>query len=162
MKGAHRFFPLFVDIAGKSVLIVGGGKVALRRVRTLLQFDVHIHIIAENVHDELETLAGEYRGKVSVERRLFRGGDCWGQPSFGRPFFVIAATDRRDLNRAIASECTARNIPVSVADCKEESTFYFPATAATDTIVAGICSGGNDHGAVKAAATKIREAIGSP
>jgi len=156
-KGTHRFFPLFVDIAGKNVLIIGGGNLALRRTRTLLQFDVRIHIIAKKLHSELETLAAEHG--INVEQRPFRGGDC--SALFGRPFFVIAATDRREVNSAVAGECSAQNIPVSVADCKEESTFYFPATAVTGTIVAGICSGGNDHSAVKAAAAKIREAIES-
>ncbi|MDR0512985.1 MAG: NAD(P)-dependent oxidoreductase [Treponema sp.] len=158
IKEIHRFFPLFVDITGKTVLIIGGGKIALRRVSTLLQFDCRIHIIAEKPRSELETLAGEYSGRINIDKRLFRGGDCSVERE--PPFFVIAATDRREVNRAIAVECSALNIPVSVADCKDESTFYFPATAINDTIVAGICSGGNDHRALAAAAVKIREAIG--
>jgi siroheme synthase (precorrin-2 oxidase/ferrochelatase)/uncharacterized membrane protein len=161
------FFPVFVPLAGKRALFIGGGNVALRRVRTLLQFGCHIHIIAEKPHEELEAAAREHSALISIERRPFCRGDCspGGGASDGRgekdgrPCFVIAATDNRAVNRAVAEECAARSIPVSVADCKEESTFYFPAIAVHGTIVAGVSSGGNDHGAARDAAAKIREVL---
>lgn len=153
------FFPLFLPIAGKNILIIGGGTIALRRVQTLLAFDCRIQIIAEKLHEELEKIAAEHTdgtGAISIERRVFCPGDCI---KGGRPFFVIAATNNRGVNHAVAQECAAEGIPVSVADCKEESTFYFPAVAIHDTIVTGISSGGYDHGAVRKAAATIREAL---
>jgi siroheme synthase-like protein len=155
----HRFFPLFLPIAGKRVLIIGGGNIALRRTQTLLQFDCRVHIIAEKPREELEKIAAGYaQGEraVTIERRAFCPGDCTKD---GRPLFVIAATDTRGVNHAIAEECRASDIPVSVADCKEESTFFFPAIAIHDIIVAGISSGGKDHGAVRRARAVITEAL---
>jgi siroheme synthase (precorrin-2 oxidase/ferrochelatase) len=72
---------------------------------------------------------------------------------------VIAATDDRAVNRMIAAECTAKNIPVSIADCKEESSFYFPALICTDDLTVGITSDGRDHRAVSGAAQRIRELL---
>jgi siroheme synthase (precorrin-2 oxidase/ferrochelatase) len=72
---------------------------------------------------------------------------------------VVAATNNRGVNRAIARECAARDIPVSVADCGEESTFYFPAVAIHNTLVAGVSSCGQDHHRVREAAAAIREVL---
>jgi siroheme synthase-like protein len=157
------FFPLFLPIHGKRVMIIGGGAVALRRVRTLLQFDCIVHVIAEEPCPELDALAAERETALKLERRCFSPGDCMKSPGDcvkdGRPVFVIAATNSRAVNSTVAQECAATDIPVSVADCKEESTFYFPAVAIHGTMVAGISSGGRDHGRVRDTASKIREAL---
>ena len=153
----HQWFPVFQHIAGKGVLVVGGGRIALGRIHKLLCFDCRIHIIAEEVHTELEGIIAKNSGVITVERRSFREGDC--AESVERPFFVVAATDSRAVNHEIALECAAYNIPVSVVDCKEEATFYFPAIVIDGEIVAGITSGGIDHRAVREAAKKIREAL---
>ena len=140
------------------MLIIGGGNIALRRVRTLLCFNFHLRIIAENIHRDLEALAQEYPERIDLERRQFCDGDV--SPLQGESFFfVIAATNDHNINQTISAECAGQNIPVSVASSKEESTFYFPAIAKHDTIVAGICSGGNDHHAVRNAAQKIRKVL---
>jgi siroheme synthase-like protein len=152
-----RFFPLFISLAGKRALVIGGGAVALRRVRTLLSFDCAVHVIACEPCPALEALADEScrtDRRLTLERRAFVPGDCI---KGGRPVFAVAATNSRAVNHAIAQECTGQDIPVSVADCKEESTFYFPAVAIHDRIVAGVTSGGQDHHAVRKAAAAIRE-----
>jgi siroheme synthase-like protein len=153
---APRVFPLFFPIAGKRVLIIGGGNIALRRVRAILQFDCRIHIIAREVCAGLEGIIAHNGERVGVERRAFSPGDC---AAGERPLFVVAATNSRAVNHAAAGECAAWNIPVSVADCKEESTFYFPAVVVHDTIIVGISSGGRDHGAVRNAAALIRKIL---
>jgi precorrin-2 dehydrogenase/sirohydrochlorin ferrochelatase/precorrin-6A/cobalt-precorrin-6A reductase len=154
-----KFFPLFIPTSGKRVLIIGGGNIAFRRVQTLLKFDCRIHIIAENLCSRLEAFVSVYSERLRIERRIFSSGDISAEGSC-KPIFVVAATDKREVNHAVAMECAAHDIPVSVADCKEESTFYFPAIAIHDTIIAGISSGGNDHAAVRDAAAIIREALG--
>ncbi|MCL2601599.1 MAG: bifunctional precorrin-2 dehydrogenase/sirohydrochlorin ferrochelatase [Treponema sp.] len=161
-ENARRFFPLFVDIRGKDVLVIGGGRIALRRVLSLLQFGCRIHIIAEKLCGGLleivESLAGN--GGIFVELREFRSGDCvalgGGQT---QPFFVVAATNDSKVNHAAAVECREHNIPVSVADSKTASTFFFPALVIRDPIVAGITSSGKDHSAVRKTAAKIRKVI---
>jgi drug/metabolite transporter (DMT)-like permease/siroheme synthase (precorrin-2 oxidase/ferrochelatase) len=165
------FFPMFLPIAGKRILIIGGGSIALRRVQTLLRFDCRIDIIAPHLHSALDTLSKEHRDIISVERRTFSPGGIRAAPpppdetaAEGSqrevpPFFVLAATNNREINHAIALECAGLGIPVSVADKKEESTFFFPAIAIHDTIIAGISSGGLNHGAVREAAQKIRKTL---
>jgi siroheme synthase-like protein len=148
---------MFIPTDGKRALVIGGGSVALRRVRTLLEFGFAIHVIAEQPCPELERLAAE-EDALTLERRSFSVCDCTKGES---PVFVVAATNNRTVNHAVAVECAVYDIPVSVADCKEESSFYFPAVAIRGTMVAGISSSGLDHDAVRDAASKIREVLQS-
>lgn len=60
------YFPMFVDLTGKKVLTVGGGRIALRRVRTLLQFGAQICVIAPELCGELADLESEGRIRVSA------------------------------------------------------------------------------------------------
>jgi precorrin-2 dehydrogenase/sirohydrochlorin ferrochelatase/precorrin-6A/cobalt-precorrin-6A reductase len=147
-----RWFPFFMNIQGKRAVIAGGGAVALRRVKTLLHFDCAIAIIAPELHGELAAAAAGNPDSVSVALRPFAMEDCQGD-------FVLALTNDRSLNRRISLECRRKNIPVSVADCREESTFYFPAVILWDGIVAGLSSGGTDHALVRKTADRLRGII---
>jgi precorrin-2 dehydrogenase/sirohydrochlorin ferrochelatase/precorrin-6A/cobalt-precorrin-6A reductase len=147
-----HWFPFFLNIRNKRVVIAGGGAIALRRAKTLLHFDCAIAIIAPALHSGLAALAAANPDSVSVSLRPFEAADCRGD-------YVLALTDNRDLNRRISLECREKNIPVSVADCKEESTFYFPAVILLDKVVAGLSSGGRDHALVRKTADRLRSII---
>ncbi|MCL2609535.1 MAG: EamA family transporter, partial [Treponema sp.] len=153
-RNAPRFFPLFVDISGHTVLVVGAGNIAERRIRSLLAFGCDILLIAESLKPELRKLVLENSERIAVRERAFREEDL----AEGNFRLVLAATDRREVNALVARLSHARGIPVSVADRKEESGFYFPALAIRGTMVAGVCSGGNDPAATRDAAARIRKA----
>jgi siroheme synthase-like protein len=148
MEGANHF-PLFLDVRGKTALVVGGGKVALRRVKTLLLFSCRIVVIAEKPGVELCALAAARPEAIRLLRRRWAKGDCEG-------VLVTAATDERDVNRQIGEECERKGIPVSVADRKEESSFFFPAIIGKDNIIIGVSSDGAEPRNTQAAADKIR------
>ena len=135
------YFPMFVDLTGKKVLTVGGGRIALRRVRTLLRFGAQICVIAPELCGELADLESE--GRIRVERRRYRTGDTEGAD------LVLAAVDSREVNRAVWTECRERRIPVNVADDKSLCDFYFPSVVMTEDVVVGINSGGTDPGRVR-------------
>ena len=147
-----RWFPFFLNIHNKRVVIAGGGAIALRRVRTLLRFDCAIEIITPALCGELAAEAAANPRSISVSIRPFGDGDCQGD-------YVLALTNDRELNRRIALECREKRIPVSVADCRQESTFYFPAVILWDTVVAGLSSGGMDHAMVREKADRLRSII---
>ena len=135
-------FPQFVDLKGKRVVIVGGGKVARRRWGVLKPFGPDIVVIAP-------ALDGDASGVIWL-RRPYRPGDLRGAD------MVIAATDSRRVNRQVGREARQRNIPVSVADAPEECTFFFPAICRGKTVLSGVCSKGGDHEEVARAAKEIR------
>jgi siroheme synthase (precorrin-2 oxidase/ferrochelatase) len=145
-----KFFPVFQDITNKKFLIAGAGAVALRRLKTLLNFDCFVEIVAPEICPGIKNISDE---RLRVRQDVYREGEYGAD-------FVIAATNDRTVNKMIAAEYTAKNIPVSVADRKEESTFFFPAIICTGDITVGVTSDGRSHGAVSGAAQKIRALFG--
>ena len=145
------YFPMFVDLTGKNVLVAGGGRIALRRVTTLLRFGAAIRVVAPQLCGALEGL--EKEGRICVERRRYRKGDARGAD------LVLAATDSREVNRAVQAECRESGIPVNVADDRNLCDFYFPSVVMTDDVVIGINSGGTDPGKVKGTRKLIEKAL---
>lgn len=146
------YFPVFIDMEDRTVLIVGAGKIALRRVRTLLHFSARIRVIAPDFCRELAEL--EESGKIRAEHRAYLSGDIQGAA------FVIAATDSREVNRQIQEECRVKRTPVNVADDRALCDFYFPSVVMTDDAVIGIGSGGDAPGRTKEIRRKIEKALG--
>ena len=104
----RAYFPLFIDLTGKKILVAGGGAIALRRVRTLLRFGADIHVIAPEFCEEMERL--EKEKKITAKHREYRSGDIDGMQ------IVLAATDDRAVNRRIREDCQSAGIMVNVAD----------------------------------------------
>ena len=125
-------FPMFVDLSGRPVLIVGGGSVALRKLRKLAPYGPKCVVVAPEVAEEIRSMDG-----VQVCRRPFSPDDL--EP---RPVLVIAATDDPAVNRQVSSLCRQQNIPVNVADDPALCTFLFPALVQQGSFSAGISTGG--------------------
>jgi glutamyl-tRNA reductase len=153
MTNKNTLFPLFVDMNGKKVLIVGGGNVAERRIKTLAPFGANITVISPNITEYIERASSS--NLIHLLRRRYENMDI----SAINPFLVIAATDDRQVNHNITAEAKSRNIHVSVADCRDDCTFYFPAIAENENCIAGLVSKNGDHAGVKVSARKIREVL---
>lgn len=125
------YFPFFIDLDQKPGLVVGGGPVAARKIRTLLPYGPRLTVCAPSVLPELEALPG-----LTVRKEPF------SPERLEEAFFVIAATDDRELNRHIAGLCRGRNLPVNVADPGTESTFLFPSVVQRGPMTIGISTGG--------------------
>lgn len=145
-------FPLFISLENKTAILIGGGTIAARRVEQLLAFGARVTVIAPILHASLQN-----RLKTECfrwEARPYNMGDLTGA------VLAVAAADVRAVNHAVALEAHALKIPVSVADCKEESSFYFPAIARGGGVVTGIISEtGGAHRTVRETAAKIREVL---
>jgi siroheme synthase-like protein len=151
--GRRPFFPLFIDMSGRKALIAGGGKVAERRIKVLLDFGADITVISPEVSEYLENAASV--GTIRLLRRKYQEGDI----AAITPFLVIAATSDRRINHQIALEAKSLDIHVSVADCRGECTCYFPAIADNGAYIAGLVSKDGDHAGVKQMAEKVRSTL---
>ena len=138
-------FPLFIDLTGKKVVLVGGGTIAARRIATLRLFGCEVEVIAPELKCSAEGLIWK--------QRCYRTGDLEGA------CLAIAATDSREVNHQIGVDAGNLGILVSVADCEEECTFYFPAICTGENLIAGVVSGGKDHHKTARAAKAIRRAL---
>lgn len=141
---AYRF-PLFLDLKGKKAVIIGGGKIALRRAGVLLSFGAEVTIIAPECESVPEGAA--------FLNRSYQEGDLAGA------FLAVAATNCREVNFQVGQEAKKAGIFVSVADRKEESSFFFPAICTGSGLIAGVVSQGEEHKKTAAAARKIRTVL---
>jgi precorrin-2 dehydrogenase/sirohydrochlorin ferrochelatase/precorrin-6A/cobalt-precorrin-6A reductase len=146
-----EFFPLFISTRNKNALIVGGGKIATRRIMTLLKFDFNITVVAPLVTEEIKALA-ENKELKYIKREFL-------EEDLDNNYLVITATNNRNINNHIGKLAKKRKIFVNVADEKEECDFYFPATIIKDDIVIGLTSEGKSHKLVKDMANKIRAVL---
>lgn len=140
------YFPLFISLAGKTAVVLGGGKIAARRALALTEFGCAVRVIAPDICAALENACAP----VKLLRRRYACGDCAGAA------LVVAATNERETNAAVARECAALGVPVSTADCKEESTFYFPGLVSSGGITVGVTASGKNHSLARKATERIR------
>jgi uroporphyrin-III C-methyltransferase/precorrin-2 dehydrogenase/sirohydrochlorin ferrochelatase len=129
-----NYFPVFFDLTGQRVLIVGGGEVALRKISLLERTGALITVVAPEIAPELMALAAA--GKLKLAIREFEPLDLDGAR------LVIVATSRRAVNRWIATLSESRHIPVNVVDDREASRFIVPAIIDRDPVLVAISTGG--------------------
>ncbi len=125
------YFPMFVELQNKKCLVVGGGSVALRKIRVLLEFGAQVTAVAPDFLTEVRELPG-----VVFLQREFEAKDLSGMQ------LVVAATDRKEWNHRIAELCKAEKIPCNAVDQIEDCTFIFPSYVKEGEVVAAFSSGG--------------------
>lgn len=145
------YFPMFVDISQKKIVVVGGGTIATRRVETLLAFAEDILVVSPKVTEKIRVLceAGDVRWMCSEYcPAVLEGADI-----------VLAATDDPVCNERIVGDCRERGILVNTSHKKEMCDFYFPAIAKNETIVAGITASGKNHTQARRAREEIERIL---
>ena len=128
-------YPVTLNLRGRRCLVVGGGAVALRKVLGLLEEGARVTVVTPRAVPDLEEQARSER--VVLEKREYRPGEAAGYA------LVLAATDRRDVNRQIFDDSEAAGIWVNVADDPELCSFHLPARVRRGSLEIAIASGGN-------------------
>ncbi|MBO7730052.1 MAG: bifunctional precorrin-2 dehydrogenase/sirohydrochlorin ferrochelatase [Lachnospiraceae bacterium] len=144
------YFPLFVDLSQKNIVVIGAGKIAARRVRSLLPFAGKIKVIAPEVSSEIAEMAASSEGVLMVEQRPFETSDLDGAD------MVLAITNDKDLNTQIGTLCKEKKVLVNVSHEKELCDFYFPGVVQKDNVVIGITASGKDHSEARKVTEQIR------
>ena len=140
------FLPLFHQLGGRLVLLVGGGDVALRKARLLREAGAALRVVAPEVEPALRELSDQGQGECHL--RGYRTEDLDGV------VLVIAATDDRDINAQVSAEAQARHLPVNAVDAPDLCTVIFPAIVDRSPLMIAISSGG--HAPVLARLTRAR------
>lgn len=153
------FFPVFLDISERNILVVGGGKIASRRIHTLLEFSSNITIVAPEIGQELEQLA-----EVGAVTWIV---DQYAQKYLQNKDMVIAATNDREVNHQIQRDCKDlekeenKHILISVIDDRDLCDFYFPSIVKKEHMVIGINSGGTSPKETKQVRKQIESVLNS-
>jgi precorrin-2 dehydrogenase/sirohydrochlorin ferrochelatase len=144
-----QLYPVFIKLAGEPCLVVGGGRVAARKVRALLAAGARVRVISPAVTDELRALADA--GDIEYQARAYRTGDAEGV------LLVIIATNDPEVNREVARDCRARRILHNAVDDPAHCSFFVPASVRRGDLTIAISTGGKSP----LLARKIRERLES-
>lgn len=149
----NEFFPLFVSSKDAQVLVIGGGKIATRRVLALLKFQFEITVLSPSISDELNRLSEN--NMIKYIDKKFQDTEI----SLQQYDYVIAATNDRAVNNQVGELAEKMSIHVNVVDKKEQCSFYFPAVITKGDTVIGVTCDGKSHSKTKHIASQIREII---
>lgn len=137
-----EYYPLFLDVAGREVVIVGGGAVSARKAETLLRHGAHVTMIAPEIAHEISG--------VRIVRKTYEAADL------ENAFLVFAATNDAAVNERIAADCTARGILVNVADAPSAGDFIVPAIVDAGPIRIAISTSGNSPALARRLKTELQ------
>jgi precorrin-2 dehydrogenase/sirohydrochlorin ferrochelatase len=140
-------FPVFIDLSKKKVLVVGGGQVATRKVKSLLGFTENVTVVAPEVSPELVQLFKE--GRIKLKKRRFMQKDLEGVD------LVVVAVDNLKLQRRIYRLCERRGILCNAVDSPDLCSFIFPSLVVRGDLVIGISTSGKVPGLSR----RVREII---
>lgn len=145
-------FPLFINMESRKVIVIGGGAVALRKIRILKEYGADIQVISSKILDDLKLLAdNENLGWFSENMAEYKLACLNGA------FLVICASDNEAVNRMAAAHCRKHHILVDCAKPGEASDCVFPSVVRRGNVVIGISTSGG----VPALTRHLREKIAS-
>ena len=143
-----RYFPVFLNLRGKKVVVVGGGSVAERKVRTLLKAGANIDVISPKITRGLEALKDT--GRINHIKRTFRDADIGGS------VLAIAATDSAEVNKRVAMVAPL----VNTVDDPDNCSFIVPSMVCRGDLTIAISTSGNSPAFAKAVRKELQRIYG--
>ena len=129
-------YPVFLNLRDQPCLVVGAGKVAQRKVETLLQSGARVTLISPAIEQELSLILERYPQQATYYAREFLDSDMDGMR------LAIAATNQRAVNARVAELAHAANIPVNVVDKRSECSFITPSIVDRSPVCIAVSTGG--------------------
>jgi precorrin-2 dehydrogenase/sirohydrochlorin ferrochelatase len=146
------YYPIFVDLKDQGVLVVGGGEVAERKIKSLLTHECRVYIASTHLTDYLKEL---------VDRSEVRLIDLASlDESLNEVFMVIAATDDSALNSKIASKAKKRGILVNSVDQPRDCSFIMPSIVKAGDLQIAISTAGKSPALAKKIRGELESAFG--
>ena len=140
---ANKFFPVSIDLNNKNVLVIGAGKIALRKIEILLNYNCNINVITKEILEE-KFLELEKNNKI----KIFKNQE-FKEKFLENIFLVITATDNEILNKEISQLCMSKNILVNNVTSKDDMNIRFMSIYEKDDIQIAISANGNPKKAVE-------------
>lgn len=134
---ANKFFPVSIDLNNKNVLVIGAGKIALRKIATLLNYNCNITVITKEILEE-KFLELEKNNKI----KIFKNQE-FEEKFLENIFLVVVATDNEVLNKNISQLCMSKNILVNNVTSKDDMNVRFMSIYEKDDIQIAISANGN-------------------
>ena len=132
-----KYLPIFLNLNRKECLVIGGGKIAKRKIQTLIEYGANITVISKVISDEIKSICSNY-----VEKE-FEKSDILLSPTTTKYFFIVAATSSKETNLQIVEIAEKLNVLVNNITSKEEMNARFCTVLEIDGGVVGISGKGN-------------------
>ena len=144
-----RYYPLFLDLAARDVLVVGAGEVGQRKIASLLTCSPQRIVVVDPSLTAEAAGQLEGRGSVFCHARAFEARDIAGKA------LVFAATASREVNALVAALCEEQGVLCNIADAPDSSSFFVPAHFSQGEITVALSTGGHSP----ALARRLREEL---
>lgn len=131
-----KLYPVMLNISGKKVLVIGGGSVAARKVRDLVECGALVTVVAPSVDEAITGMNNSYPGKIQIRQREYIKGDCEGA------LMVFSATDDERVNRLVFRHAEEMKILINAVDDPPNCTFFVPSWFHRDGLIISVSTGG--------------------
>lgn len=139
------YYPVFLNLYRKKVVVIGGGSVAERRVKELLKCGAIIHLYSKEISKKILN----YRKKIKIHKR-------YSSSILDGSSVLFVATDDREFNRNVLVDATTKKIPINLSDDPKNSSFIIPSILRRGDITIAISTGGK----APALSKSIRKVLG--
>ena len=130
-----KYYPVFWSIADKKCVVVGGGEVAARKVKRLLDCGAKVSVVSPELHPELVTL--------KKDQRIFHIPSAYESRDIDGAAMVIGATDDEEINAAVSQDALVKGIPVNIVDDPQKCDFILPSIVERGDLTIAISTCGN-------------------
>ena len=148
-----RYYPIFLNLGGRRAVVVGGGKVAERKVRKLAGAGALVHVISPELTPGLKKLLAQR--KIKVTPRRYRTADIRGKARDRSAILVFAATSDPVAQRTIRRDAAAIGALINVADDPARCDFIVPAWVTRGDLHVAISTSGTDPALTKCLRQKL-------
>jgi precorrin-2 dehydrogenase / sirohydrochlorin ferrochelatase len=152
VKKRYPYYPIYLDVENRDVLIIGGGNVCARKAETMLRYGARVTIISPEVTAEIAEW--QKKGLVAVVQKLYEESDLDGRS------IVIASTDDPCVNGRVARDCRRRRIPVNVVDVTHLCEFIVPSVVEQGSIQLAISTGGKSPALARTLREDLQRLVG--
>lgn len=149
-----KFYPAFLDLEGRNVLVVGGGAVALHKAISLGEAGARITVVAPDTHADMRHVPGVAR----IVKAKFKAAHLAKGPK--APWLVVAATDDEKLNAAVAAACAKARVWANVVDRPALCSFIVPAVVHQGLVTFAVSTGGASPALAKFLAGRLGTSFG--
>ena len=155
-RSIKMWFPLFINLENKKVLVIGGGKIAAKKIRKILGYGADITVVTEDVAEkgllQLENIKIESNRKIENDKseieKLVKGY-----------FLVIAATDNEELNENVARICDSNGILINNISSKIKMNAMFGGIVKNDEFQIAVSTGGKNCKRSRAMKSEIQKIL---
>lgn len=148
----YPYYPIYIDIEDRSVVIVGGGTVCARKAETMMKYGARVTIVSPQFTDEMEQWARD--GVLVLRRKEYQENDLEGAS------MVIASTDDPCVNARVARDSRRRRIPVNVVDVTHLCEFIVPAIVERGSIQIAVSTGGKSPALARTLKEDLQKFVG--